>query len=177
MTTSIDPTGQDGGDAPWPDESEPTPWSTSTPAAAPTLAPTSSPTSAPTPAPNATPSPAPMSYSFTGTTQDATDRFALEAGLSVFRFEHAGEGHFAVWLLDSQGERVDLLANDAGPIEGAKSEHIETAGNHVLDVKADGPWSVRVEQPRPASAPAPGSYAGLYYLNVSANGAWSVAVE
>jgi hypothetical protein len=38
--------------------------------------------------------------------------------------------------------------------------NIPVAGKHIFDVKADGPWTIEVEQPRPSSAPKTTSFSG-----------------
>lgn len=125
-----------------------------TPAVEPSTAASTQPSVSPTPAPTAAP------ISLKGTGQTASEKFTLEAGMSIFRLKHQGESSFSVWLLDAQGEKVDLLANDIGDFDGAAGLGIEQAGEFVLDVSADGPWSVSIEQPRPTTASALTSAAG-----------------
>jgi hypothetical protein len=83
--------------------------------------------------------------SFTAPGQAATPAFQLEPGLRVFRLSHAGSGHFSAWLLDSAGEKVELLANTSGsPFGGSKAVQVR-GGWYVLDVSADRSWTITVE--------------------------------
>jgi len=87
---------------------------------------------------------------------------SLEEGLTIFRMSHDGASNFAIFLLNQEtGEQLDLLVNVIGSFDGAKAVGIEVAGNYVLDISADGNWTVTAEQPRPSSAPsAPQSFSG-----------------
>lgn len=89
-----------------------------------------------------------------GRGQKASEQFDLEQGLSVFTMNHTGGSNFAVKLLDSSGKMVDLLANDIGNFTGEKAVGVTTPGKYLLDISADGPWTIKVEQPRPESAPS-----------------------
>ena len=83
--------------------------------------------------------------SFEGPMQAATRAFQLDGGLRIFRMSHSGTGHFSAWLLDHDGNKVELLANGSGaPFSGSKAVQV-TPGWYVLDVSADRPWSIRVE--------------------------------
>lgn len=96
-----------------------------------------------------------------GTGQQATKKFSLESGLAILRMTHSGQSNFAITLLDSNGEIVELLVNEIGSFNGAKAVGIRTKGEYLLDISADGKWSVRIEQPRPSTAPSiPKSFAG-----------------
>jgi hypothetical protein len=123
---------------------EKAPTSTPTPALTPT------PTLTPTPAPTLTPAPTPTSLSGTG--QEATQKFALEKGLSIFRMTHDGDANFAIWLLDNEGDRIELLVNEIGEFDGSKAVGIKNQGDYILDISADGRWAITIEQPRPSSA-------------------------
>ena len=81
----------------------------------------------------------------TGSGQTATEPFELESGLAVFRMAHQGNRNFIVWLLDSNGRRVDLLVNEIGSFSGSKAVQIPRDGTYLLQVQADGPWSVQVD--------------------------------
>ena len=96
--------------------------------------------------------PAPINLSGSGPT--ATDPFNLESGLAIFRMSYQGDRNFIVNLLDGSGTPPAgaLLANELGAFEGSQAEQTE-AGQHILDVKASGPWTITIEQPRPTSAP------------------------
>ena len=120
-------------------------------------APTPEPTSAATPdaptathtpeAPTATPTPeaTPEPITLSGTEQEATSKFSLEKGLSLFRMTHDGDGHFGVVLLNSEGDHIDLLANEIGEFDGSKAVGISKAGIYLLDISADGNWEISIE--------------------------------
>src|SRR5215208_7797384 len=112
----------------------------------------------------------------------ATDPFGLESGLAIVEMTHQGEGDFVVNLLSArQGEAAPVpgpikfsgdqnggddieaafaLAKETGSANISRAVHIPTAGEYVFDVKADGPWTIKVEQPRPSSAPKTTSFSG-----------------
>ncbi len=110
----------------------------------------------PKPAPPSAPEP----ISLSGTGQQVTEPFDLESGLVVFDMTHQkGQGNFALELLDESGEMVDLPANVIGPFDGSSALGVKES-TYVLDVTADGSWSVTVKQPRPTDAPETRSFQG-----------------
>jgi len=124
-----------------------------TPVPAPSPVATPLPKTTPTPvAPTAAPTAEPITLSGTG--QEATSKFSLEKGLSIFRMSHDGDSNFAIWLLDDEGDNVELLVNDIGSFDGSKAVGIKKHGDHLLDISADGRWAITIEQPRPSSAPS-----------------------
>ena len=80
-----------------------------------------------------------------GTGQQATETFHLDKGLTRFEMTHTGSGHFGVWLLDSEGNNVALLANEVGSFDGSKAERINKSGEYLLDVSANGSWTVSIK--------------------------------
>ncbi len=112
----------------------------------------------------------------------ATSPFDLEPGLAIVEMTHQGEGDFLVDLLPVEGEdpaatpaRLEffgdgsdgsstrpalILAEETGSVDASRAVGIRTAGEHMFDVKATGPWTVRVEQPRPSNAPSPTTFSG-----------------
>lgn len=121
---------------------------TNTPA--PTATDTPVPPTAATVPPTATPKPLTLS----GTGQKATSKFKLEEGLAIFRMTHDGRSNFALQLMDSDGELVELLVNEIGAFNGAKAVGIEASGEYIIKVTASGKWTIAIEQPHPTSAPA-----------------------
>jgi len=114
------------------------------------------------------PTPAPIDISGTG--QQATQKFSLESGLSIFNLSHNGSRNFAIWLMDFNGNNVDLLVNTVGQFNGSKAVGI--AGSYLLNVTADGAWTVNITQPRVSTAPATTNFTGsgqqasqLFYLS------------
>jgi hypothetical protein len=133
--------------------------------------PTSSePTSEITQSASSSPSPLePAVINLSGNGQKVTEQvksepFNLESGLVIFRMSHQGSQNFIVHLLDKNGApvadpRSGILANTIGPFQGSQAVEAKAA-QYAIDVKADGPWTVTVEQPRPTSAEAITSFNG-----------------
>lgn len=113
----------------------------------------------PEPEPEPEPIPEPETITLSGTGQQATEPFDLESGLVVFNMEHQGQGNFAVELLDESGEPVDLPANVIGSFNGSSAVGV-TDGTYLLDITADGPWAINIQQPRAAEAPETRSFEG-----------------
>lgn len=95
------------------------------------------------------PSSASQTTNFTGNSQAATDFFQLSEGLKTFEMTHQGGGHFSVALLDANGAQAagmdSLVANDVGPFDGSKAVRVPKGGIYLLQVDADGPWSVQAK--------------------------------
>jgi hypothetical protein len=114
---------------------------------------------APPPAP-AIPEPEPAPIRFSGKGKTATASFEIAGGLTVFGSQHTGSQHFAVQLLDREGNLVELLANVIGSYGGRRVVGLR-AGKYVLNVAADGSWEIQVTQPRrPTTVVAPARLAG-----------------
>lgn len=87
---------------------------------------------------------APINLSGTG--QQATSKFHLTKGLKIFKMTHDGSGNFAIWLIDSNGNKVYLLVNEIGSFNGSKAEQIRLEGDYLLDIAANGNWTVTIEK-------------------------------
>ena len=106
----------------------------------------------------------------------ATDSFELDSGLAIVEMTHQGEGTFVVNLLSAKreespsrtSERIEFsgdqsggsnteevvsLVDGSGPIRASRAVGIPAPDSHLFEVKADGPWTIEVEQPSPSSAP------------------------
>jgi len=88
---------------------------------------------APTPLPTQT---------LSGVGKQATQMITLQEGLYVFRFTHSGSSNFIVHLLDSEGRRVESLVNVIGVFSGSKATRISAPGQYILDIDADGTWTI-----------------------------------
>ena len=95
---------------------------------------TTTPTAVPTPVQSKT-------TTFQGTGDDVQSFTANGDGIRIFTMSYSGSGNFAIWLKDSQGNEIDLLANEIGSYSGKKSNRLGP-GTYYLDVTASGPWSV-----------------------------------
>ena len=96
--------------------------------------------------------PEPVLIELSGTGQQASQKFILENGLSIFKMTHSGTSNFSITLMDSDGQRVGLLVNEIGKFDGAKAIEIVQKGEFVLDISANGEWTVKIEQLRPMTA-------------------------
>jgi hypothetical protein len=111
-----------------------------------------------------------------------TDPFGLEPGLAIVEMTHQGKGDFVVNLLSAEREETTAtpepieffgdgsgsedtgvalaLTDGEGSADVSRAVNIPTKGKHIFDVKADGPWTIEVEQPRPSDAPPPTKFSG-----------------
>ena len=100
---------------------------------------------------------------FTGRGDNVTANFDLAPGISIYRMTHDGDGDFWVTLYNDTGGLNSLLVNTVGPfagsqLVGAVEGQLMGAepGPHNLHVRADGNWTITVQQPRvlsPSSLP------------------------
>lgn len=106
-----------------------------------------------------------------GRGQKASDKFNLPQELVRFEMTHDGTSNFAIWLLDSQGNKKELLVNEIGKFQGSKAVGIKESGDYLLDINADGNWNIKIESvPVMSSTPSTLSGRGqkatnLFYLN------------
>jgi hypothetical protein len=126
------------------------------PAEQPTPSEEPEPTSPPDTIPQPTPEPEPIEFSGQG--DDVSSKFTLEEGITIITMTHDGESNFAIQLFDDTGGLVGLLVNEIGAFHGSTAigvieDNIIGAepGIHVLDITADGNWTVLIKQPRPTS--------------------------
>jgi len=84
-------------------------------------------------------------FKINGVGQQATEKFTLNKGLAVFKMTHNGSSNFSVKLLDEQGDYIDLLVNEIGSFEGSKAVKIPQNGIYLLDIQADGSWTIIIE--------------------------------
>jgi hypothetical protein len=105
-----------------------------------------------TPSPTPQPTPIPPIVQ-TGRGNQATPAFNLESGLAIFRNSYQGTSNFIADLKSaSSGEDVGTAANELNTSSSSRGIHVE-AGEYLLNVTAEGPWTIRVEQPRPTTGP------------------------
>ncbi len=104
--------------------------------------------------------PAPSPINISGTGQQASQKFNLEQGLSIFTMQNSGQSNFIVQLLDSNGNTIGTLANEIGNFSGSKALNIANDGSYLFNVDSDGPWSITITQPRPISAPPMSAFNG-----------------
>ena len=83
--------------------------------------------------------------------RQASPFFNLDSALTVVRMQHDGQSNFAIALLDSQGKQVASLANVMGIFDGSSAIGVESPGTYILDIAADGNWTVNITQPAPVT--------------------------
>ncbi len=86
------------------------------------------------------------STSTSGRGSDALE-IGLRPGVITFSYSYQDEGdfpgHFAIEILDEQGNSVALIANNIGTTEGSKSVPISMEGTYFVNVTADqGSWTL-----------------------------------
>ena len=92
---------------------------------------------------------------FSGSGDQVTEAFGLSGGLATFRSSYQNQSQssslFQVRLIDRSGREipVGLIANEAvragGTAQPSKGVRVN-AGEYRLNVQADGPWTVTIEQ-------------------------------
>jgi hypothetical protein len=88
---------------------------------------------------------APQTSRFSGNHKTATNLFKLSRGPKRFEMTYRGNGKFTAQLLDKNGAKVGgSLANAKGSFKGSRSVRIPKDGIYLLQVEANGPWSIRV---------------------------------
>jgi hypothetical protein len=91
--------------------------------------------------------PAATSTVFSGAGTKVTTEFGLEAGLAVFEMVYNGSGPISIWLETADGAKVELLCYGQEVFVGSRAVVIDTSGQYVLDVSAEGGWTATVERP------------------------------
>jgi hypothetical protein len=86
------------------------------------------------------------SITISGNGDDVQSFTTTGNGIRIFSMTYSGERNFAVWLDDSNGGHIDLLANEIGSYAGKKSQRLGP-GKYYLDVTASGPWRVTISSP------------------------------
>jgi len=67
---------------------------------------------------------------------------ASGSGIWAFTLNYSGERNYIVWLTDSMGSRVALLANTIGTSSVTITKTLDQ-GKYYLDVNASGPWTIQ----------------------------------
>ena len=83
---------------------------------------------------------------FSGTGKKLTKKFSIEGGFVTFQMSHQGSSNFAVTLLTAAGEYTELLANVIGDYQGKRAFGVGL-DDYRMQVEADGPWKIEVQQP------------------------------
>ena len=81
-----------------------------------------------------------------GNGDDVTPPLLFGKGRGKIRMRHSGSSKFEVrWYGEERGLRR-RLARSSGPYVAEVSINVMLPGIYVLDVLADGPWSIDIEQ-------------------------------
>lgn len=91
----------------------------------------------------------PDPYEFEGDGSEVREDVEIEDGLTVVQatYDHSGISNFIVELVPEEGNFDQLFQNELEPYEGARAAVLD-GGTYLLDVTADGPWTVDIYQPR-----------------------------
>lgn len=102
------------------------------------------------PAATATPRPPTL---VTGSGTRPSESFLLQSGPVKFTMKHEGKAAFTVRLEDTQGNPAggaaglgSELTNSVGAFIGEKSTTMSSPGTYRLQVTADGPWQILIQQ-------------------------------
>ena len=94
--------------------------------------------------------PKPTADYFSGSTDTATEFIYIEQNIFGISATHDGSSNFVVWLVDINGNEIDLLFNEIGNYEG--SHYIPVVqGLYAFNIDAGGSWTLTIEQPRPVT--------------------------
>jgi len=141
------PTEQRGAEATQPTSEEPTVApATQPPPTEPTAAPPPAEPTPTSPPPSPTPAPEPVSFEFSGRGNEVTELYPLDVGLIRCDYTYAGEHNFIVEVLDSRGNYAAVIANEIGSCEGSSAASIGSAGEFLLNITADGNWTITLSQ-------------------------------
>lgn len=80
-----------------------------------------------------------------GTGSQVTEPIELSEGLALFEVVYQGEGYYSVWLLDEEGEEIDLIANGVDSAEASQGIRIPQSGTYRLNVESEGSWTIQVQ--------------------------------
>lgn len=81
---------------------------------------------------------------FKGPHNKMTDVFKVKPSWQIRYHALEPDRHFAIWVHDEHGKRIELAVNEIGPKEGKYYQ--EKGGIYYLDVEAEGNWTVEVIQ-------------------------------
>lgn len=73
----------------------------------------------------------------------------IEGGLVLLDASHDGSSNFIVSLVPESGTKT-IMTNAIGSYDGTTAALVDS-GTYILDVDADGSWSIELTQPRPES--------------------------
>jgi len=77
----------------------------------------------------------------------STEFFNIAGGLTILEFSNIGSGNFIVYLLDEEGNELELLVNEIGSISGRKAMYLPN-GKYFLNIEHGDNWKYIIKQPR-----------------------------
>lgn len=84
-----------------------------------------------------------MPYSKSGS-GDEVFAVRLNQGLVTSSGEHTGESNFIVYLIDQDGNHLDLVANGIGDYDFSNATQINQTTTYYYTVSADGDWTINI---------------------------------
>jgi hypothetical protein len=101
-----------------------------------------------------TPTPEPISLPFEGTGDLLTPIFDLRKGIVVLTLRHEGQANFIVQIIGEDSDSTELSVNTIGDYSGVRAHQVQAepllglqTGSYRIQVQADGPWQILLEQP------------------------------
>lgn len=73
------------------------------------------------------------------------NELTLPKGPITFDIYHFGSNEFAVWLTNTEGKYINLLAMKIGRFSIQKTIQINTRGKYNLEVISSGEWSISAQ--------------------------------
>jgi len=87
----------------------------------------------------------PIEISGSGTT--SSDFFNIAGGLTIFEFNNSGSGNFITYLLNEEGDELELLVNEIGSVNGKKAMYLP-GGKYFMNIEHGANWTFNITQPR-----------------------------
>lgn len=87
--------------------------------------------------------------SFKRSGSEVLEDVSLNSGLTIVEGTHEGASNFIVKFVPSEG-RNTIVINAIGTYDGATAT-LAQQGTYMVDVAADGQWSLTIRQPRPSA--------------------------
>ncbi len=75
-----------------------------------------------------------------------TRKIPLKSGLYDLRLTHNGTGNFAVWLVNGQGTKIDLIVNEIGTYDKLRGLHATNDDDYTLEIMASGSWTATISR-------------------------------
>ena len=92
------------------------------------------------------PAPPPTAVTYTGVGAKVL-KINKRSGPMALTMKHAGSSNFAVWSLDSSGNKIGLLVNTIGNYSGTRLiDALQGQQTAALQIEADGNWSVTLKR-------------------------------